>query len=118
MRKYLSAVTKDLTVDNWEEKIDLNQLSLDDMTDLLGDLKALEKLGKNAGGYLKEAVKARMPEDEYDGPHYHLVRAHRIRSGGLNEAKLVEDMGEEWVEGYRQPPIEYEELRVTRKEPE
>lgn len=115
MKKYVSPLTKELTPDNWKDKINLKDMSLDEMTELLADLKAMEALGKKIGGFMKEAVKARMPEGEmeYVGGSFTVTLNERSRAGGLDEDKITEEMGEGWVEDHRKPPIEYTELRLT-----
>ena len=120
MRKYISPITRGLTPDNWQDKINLASLSLDDVIDLLGDLKAMEAFGKKVGGFIKEAVKAKMPEGETEhiGKHFHIQLNTRVRVGGLNKVKVLEDMGEAWVEEYSNPPTEYVELRLKRIEEE
>ena len=83
MRKYVSTITKDLTLDNWKDKINLSDMSLDDLTDLLGDLKAVEKLGKQVGGYIKEAIYGRMPDDttEHATRYFAFTINPRVRAG-------------------------------------
>ncbi len=117
-KKYASALTATITPDNWEEKLNLPQLSLDDVTDLIGDFKRMEALGKKLTGYLKSAARARMPDDEdfYEGPRFALQFNPRSRAGALDEVKITEEMGEEWTEAHRKPPIEYEEMRVSAVE--
>lgn len=117
-KKYASALTSTITPDNWEEKLELPKLSLDDITDLIGDFKRMEALGKKLTGYLKTAARARMPIDEdfYEGPNWALQFNPRSRAGGLDEEKILEDMGEEWTEAHRKPPIEYTEMRVSAVE--
>lgn len=118
MKKYISPLTSGLTPDNWQEKINLQDLSLDDLTDLLGDLKAMEALGKKVGGFVKEAVYGRMPEDvfEHATNNFAFVINDRTRAGGLNKEKILEEMGEDWVEEHSNPPTEYKELRMSRVE--
>ncbi len=114
-RKYKSSLTAGLTPDNWKETLNLRELSLDDLTNLVGDFKSMEKLGKQLSGYLKEVIRAQMPEDEdfYEGPHFAIQFNPRTRAGALNEDLIKEEMGEEWVEDHRKPPIEYTEMRVN-----
>jgi len=116
MKKYTSPITATLTPDNWQEKINLADLSLDDALDLLGDLKAMEAFGKKIGGFMKQAVRAKMPDDEeepiYANERWQVAVNLRSRKGGLDEDKITEDMGTEWVEDHRKPPTEYEELRL------
>jgi len=117
-KKYASALTSQITPDNWEEKLNLPQLSLDDITNLIGDFKRMESLGKKLTGYLKVAARARMPDDEdsYAGPNWALTFNPCSRAGGLNEELITEEMGEEWTEAHRKPPIEYTEMRVSAVE--
>lgn len=114
-RKYTSPITATLTPDNWKEQLKLPELSLDDLTSLVGDFKQMEKFGKQLAGYLKEAITSRMPEGEteYFGPHFGIVFNERVRSGALDETMIKEEMGEDWVEDHRKDPIEYTEMRVT-----
>ena len=114
-RKYKSKITSTLTPDNWKDSLDLPALSLDDLTDLVGDFKAMEKFGKQLAGYLKETITARMPkgETEYFGPNFGIVFNERFRAGALDESKIKEEMGEDWVEDHRKDPIEYTEMRVN-----
>ncbi len=115
MKRYVSPLTKELTPDNWKDKVNLKSLSLDELTDLLGDLKAMEKFGKAVGGFIKEAVLARVPEGttEYATANFAFVLNDRVRAGGLDEDKITTEMGEGWVEDHRKPPIEYTELRMA-----
>lgn len=111
--KFISPLTKELSLANWKEKIDLKALSLDEMTDLLGDLRNLEKLGKKVGGFIKEAVYARVDREKPTrAGHYEVVVNHVVRKGGLDEAKIIDDMGEEWLAAYRKDDIEYDEVRL------
>ena len=118
MKKYEHPLTKTLTPDNWKDELNLSALSLEDLSTLLGDFKAMEAFGKKVGGFIKEIVKGRMPEgeDEFDGPVFHIQRNHRFRAGGLDRDRIQEDMGEEWVEEYSKEGTEYDEIRVTRIE--
>lgn len=113
-RKYKSPLTSTLTPDNWEENLNLPELSLDDLTSLVGDFKQMEKFGKQLAGYLKEAITARMPEGEteYAGPYFAVVFKDCSRAAALDEDVIKEEMGEDWLEDHRKPPIEYTEMRV------
>lgn len=115
MRKYVSSITKDLTLGNWKDKINLPDMSLDDLTDLLGDLKAVEKLGKQVGGFIKEAIYGRLPDDvtEHATDNFTFAINNRVRAGSLDKVKITEEMGEEWVIEHSGPPIEYKELRMS-----
>jgi hypothetical protein len=114
-KKYTSTLTSKLTPDNWQEHINIAALSLDELTDLLGDFKAMEAFGKQLGGFLKEAVKAKLPQgqSEFVGRHFQFVINARVRAGGLNKELITQEMGEEWVQEHSLPPTEYEELRLT-----
>jgi len=117
-RKYASTLTSKITPDNWKDQINLKDLDLDDLTDLIGDFKTMEKLGKQLGGFLKEAFRARLPEDEdfYEGTHFQIQFNPRARLGGLDEERITEEMGEDWVATHRKPGIEYTEMRVNAVE--
>ncbi len=114
-RKYKSPLTSKLTPDNWKEQLNLKEQSLEGLTDLVGDFKSMEKFGKQLAGFLKEAIRARMPEDEdfFEGPHFAIQFNPRVRVGALDEDKITEEMGDDWVQDHRKPPIEYTEMRVN-----
>ena len=117
MKKYISPFTQTLRPDTWQDQINPATLSLDEAIDLLGDFKAMEAFGKKVGGFFKEVVKSKMPEDEhgepeYTGSHFHVQVRQRSRAGGLNKPLILEEMGEDWVEEHSMPPTEYDELRV------
>lgn len=114
-RKYKSSLTSKLTPDNWKEELNLREQSLEDLTDLVGDFKAMEKFGKQLAGYLKEVIRAKMPEDEdfFEGPHFAIQFNPRVRVGALDEDKIAEEMGDDWVADHRKPPIQYTEMRVN-----
>jgi len=118
MKKYTSPLTAKLTPSNWEEKLNLPALSLEDRLDLLGDFKEMMKFAQKMEGYLKQAVRAAMPEDEdeYIGHHFALQINHRVRKGGYDTERMTEDMGDDWMAQYEKPPTEYDEMRVTRVE--
>ncbi len=120
MRKYISPITATLTPDNWEEKINLKDMSLDEMSELLWDLKKMESLGKKLGGYMKEACTARIPEGmmEHVGPRVGFVLNDRERAGSLDREKCIEEMGIVWVTGHSKPATEYVELRISLVKPE
>jgi hypothetical protein len=116
MKKYLHPVTATLTPDNWKEKINMNDLSLDELITIWGDLKSMEKLAKQVGGFLREVVGPRLPDDEYDSTYFHTQRTERVRAGGLNKPLIEEEMGEDWIMEHLTDPTEYVEIRVTRLE--
>ena len=115
MKKYVSPITAGLTPDNWKEKVNLADMSLDEMTDLWGDLKAMEALGKKVGGFMKEACKARLPDDETEfiGHHFQFELNDRYRKGGLDGDMILEEMGEAWVEDHSKEGTDYVEARLT-----
>ncbi len=116
MRKYISPITAGLTPDNWQENINLANMSLDETLDLWGDFKAMEAFGKKLGGFLKQAVRAKMPDDEpepiYENPRWQVAVNLRSRKGGLDKDLITEEMGVEWVEDHSKPSTEYEEIKL------
>ncbi len=118
MKKYASPITATLTPDNWEDKLNLSDMTLDDMTALLWDFKQMENFGKKLGGYMKQACKARIPqgETEFVGTNFQFILNERVRAGSLNRDKCVESMGEYWVIDHSNEPTEYVELRVKKVE--
>ena len=115
-RKYTHPLTKELNPDNWKEKINLNDLSLDEMIAIFGDMKAMEKLSKAIAGFMREAVNARLPDDEYETEDWAVIRSEKTRAGNLDVDAITEEMGEEWVEDHRQDATEYVEIRISRVE--
>ena len=91
---------------------------MDDLTDLWGDMKKMEAIGKKLGGFLNQVCRARLPEGEteYYGSRWGFELAERERKGGLDEEKILEEMGEAWVEQHRKPPTEYVEMRLKATE--
>ena len=117
-RKYVSALTAGLTPDNWQEKINVKDLSLEEVTDLLGDFKEMEKFGKKLAGYFKEVAVAKLPdgETEFIGHNFMFTLMERSRAGGLDKILIMEEMGAEWVEDHCKEATEYTELRLNRVE--
>lgn len=115
-KKYAHPLSKELNPDNWKDKINLKELTLEELIDLEGDMKQMEKLGKALGGFLKEAIRARMPEDEtaWQGTVYWVEFSEGYRQGGLDKDKLLEDYGEEWLAGYTKEGTEFTTMRVRR----
>lgn len=115
MKKYESPLTAGLTPDNWQEKINPKDLSLSDVSDLIGDFQSMFTFSKKMLGYMKEIARGKMGDDmEFVGPHWELVRNFRTRAGGLNKELILDEMGEDWVIEHSKPEIEYEEMRVNR----
>lgn len=116
MKKYESSLTAKLTSDNWQEKVNLNTMSLEDVTDLLGDFKEMEKFAKKMAGYFKEAAVAKLPEGEteYTGVHFMFELTDRFRAGGLDRDAILGEMGTAWVEDHCKDGTEYVELRMKR----
>jgi len=112
--KYTSPLTAKLTPDTWKDKLNLKDLSLDEVTDLIGDFKEMKKFAGQLEGYLKEAIAAKMPEGEteYKGSHWFVQFNHRVRAGALDKDRIQEEMGEEWVADHTKPPTEYVEMRM------
>jgi len=112
--KYTSPLTAKLTPDTWKDKLNLKDLSLDEVTDLIGDFKEMKKFAGQLEGYLKEAIAAKMPEGEteYKGTHWYVMFNHRVRAGSLDKDLIQQEMGEEWVEAHTKEPTEYVEMRM------
>ncbi len=116
MKRYASPLTKTVTPDKWREKINLKMLSLDDMTDLLGDFKEMESMAKKLTGFLREAIIPRMPggSTEYASSNFEFVLNTRTRAGNLNRDLVMDEMGEAWTIDHSNPSTEYTELRMNR----
>ena len=120
MKKYTHPLTKELTPDNWKDKLNLNALSTDELTSIFGDLKAMEALAKKVGGYLKEVIKTKMPkgEDVFTGTNFAIERTFSYRAGGLDRDRCLEDMGEDWIEEHSKEGSDITTIRCKRIEPE
>ena len=118
MKKYISPLTAKLTPDTWQDQVNLKSMSLDEVTDLLGDFKAMKSFANQMEGYFKEAAKAKMPEGEteYVGTHFMFELVERSRAGGLDKDIIMEEMGASWFEDHCKEPTEYMELRMKRVE--
>lgn len=117
MKKYNHPLTKTLTPDNWQEKINLDALTVDDLIELLYDMRKMENFGKKLGGFLKEVIKVKcegMPE--FDGRRIFAEFSDSSRIGGLDEEAILEEMGEEWVENHRKPDSEFKVIKLKAKE--
>ncbi len=115
-RKYVSPLTAKLTPDNWKDKVNLKDMSLEDVTNLLGDFKEMKKFATQMEGYFKEAAKAKLPEGEteYIGAYFEFELTDRERAGGLDKDRVITDMGEDWYFERCKDPTEYVELRLKR----
>ena len=110
-------VSETLAPDDWQDKINLDALSHEDLMILLYDMRRMENFGKKVGNYLKEVIKARVDmgeHDEWDRAWAEL--ADSSRKNGLDEERMAEDMGEEFVEKYRKPDSEFVTIKVKMKE--
>lgn len=115
MKKYKHPLTAQITPENWQEKLNLQNLSLEDISTLLGDFKAMEAMGKKLAGFLREVALSRMEDDEYEGPYFILERSTQWRSGSLDKELIMEEMGEEWIETHSKEGQDVTVLRVTAK---
>ncbi len=118
MKKYTHELSSQLTPKNWQEKLNLKALSLDELVSIFGDMKKQEGFSKKLAGYLREIILARMPEgeDEYDGTFWELERSFAPRIGDLDIDRITEEMGEQWVENHRKDSTEVTTLRSKRKD--
>lgn len=95
------ALPQGIDADNWREKLNLGDKSLDEIIDLLGDVKQQVKLYERMEGFLREALLARMPEGvmEYSTEAYMVQRTVGERVF-LDTGKVKEEMGEEWYQAH------------------
>ena len=117
MKKYVHPLTAGLTPENWKDKLNLNDLTVDDLLELLKDMRSMENFGKKLGGFLKEIIKARcegMPE--YDGRTIFALFNESHRDGNLDLDKITEEMGEEWVEDHRKEGSDFITIKLAMKE--
>ncbi len=127
-KKYESPLTAKITPDNWQELINPSDLTLDEMIALRWDFGRMEKFGKKLAGYMKELVKARMPDDSpmsYSGTAWATEFIPTARKANLDESKLVvefiklgvdKEEVEALVESCRKPDIKYNTMKVSKVE--
>ncbi len=115
-RKYVSPITAGLTPEGWQEKINLNNMTLDEMMDLWGDLKAMEAMGKRVGGYMKEACRVRLPdgETEFIGTTFQFTVTPGSREAELSKEKCLEEFGQDWIDDHLKARIKFDVFRLTR----
>lgn len=117
MKKYVHPLTSGLTPDNWKDKLNLADLTVDDLLEILKDMRTMENFGKKLGGYLKEVLKARCDDlEEYDGRKIYAEFVPGNRAGNLDAELITEEMGEEWVETHRKPGSDFVTIKLTVKE--
>lgn len=117
MKKYIHPLTSGLTPDNWKDKINLPDLSVDDLLELLKDMRNMENFSKKLGGFLKEVVKSRCEGlEEFDGRTVYAQFVPGFREGNLNVDLCTEAMGEEWVAEHRSEGTDYITIKLSLKE--
>jgi len=116
MRKYKHELTKELTPDNWKEKLNLSALDVDDIVELLYDMRKMEGLGKKIGGFLKEVLRARTDDEDYAGRMFDVLFKDGYREGNLDVDLITEEMGEEWVENHRKSGTDFVTIKLEEKE--
>ena len=117
MKKYVHPLTASLTPDNWKDKLNLAELTVDDLLELLKDCRSMENFGKKLGGFLKEVLKARCSDmDEFDGRKVYAEFVDSYRAGNLDDEAILEEMGEEWFEAHRKEGTEFITIKLSLKE--
>lgn len=117
MKKYIHPRTKDLNPDNWKDKLNLDDLSVDDLLELMKDFKTMENFGKKVAGFLREIVQSRCEGlEEFDGRKTYTTFTPGFREGNLDVEKCTEEMGEEWVENHRKDGSNFTTVKITVKE--
>ena len=115
-RKYKHPLTKELQPDNWKEKINLDDLTVDDLMEILFDMRKMEGLSKKIGGFLKEVIKARCKDmEEYDGRSIFAEFVPGYREGNLDTELILEEMGEDWVEDHRKEGTPFTTIKLKEK---
>jgi len=117
MKKYIHPLTSGLTPDNWKDKLNLADLDVDDLIEILKDMRTMENFGKKIGGFLKEVIKARCDDlEEFDGRKIYAEFVPGERVGNLNVELIEEEMGIEWVEEHRKDSTPFVTIQLTIKE--
>lgn len=114
---YRSPLTKDITRDNWKEVLmpKLKSMTVDEIMALRYDMGEMEKLGKQLSGLLKEILIARLGDSmEYESDTIGLAlsRVVQYRAGGLDRDRILEDMGQNFVDNYTKDGTEYEVMTI------
>ncbi len=116
-RKYHSKLTAKLVPDKTPaEQINLSTMSFDDMLALFADTKQMEALGKKINGYMKQALLARMPddEDEYDNDDFGFSREDTSGRITYDYTAMAEEMGENFMKKFRREGDDYVTCRLKR----
>lgn len=84
------------------------------------DMAEMEKLAKQLRGFLKEVIMPRLsnnPDEDvnFENDNFTVDVLNRVRAGGLDRDKILEEMGEDWVEEHSKESTEYKEMRIRRK---
>ena len=117
MKKYTHPLTKDLTPDNWRDKINLPDMDVDDLIELLKDMRSMENFGKKLGNFLKEIIKARCEGmEDFDGRKLFALFTESTRLGNLDVEAIEEEMGAEWVATHRKGDTDFITIKLTEKE--
>ena len=112
---YASPIMRTITQDNYMDVINPHELSTDELWDLMGDMRALEKFGKKMAGFIRETLgKSALEELEFAAPHYNVKIVERSRAGGLDSARIKDEMGMQFMEKYSKDDTSYMEVRMTR----
>lgn len=116
-KKYQSPITAKLTPDNWQELLNPQQVSVDELITVCFDMRKMQSMSKKIDGYLKQAICARLPDDEYATSLFDIVRNEdNIRVGNIDVDRLLEDMGQNFVAKYRKESSPYTTLSIKSKE--
>ena len=112
-------LTAQLSLENFRELIQPHALSLDELVSILGDLKAMEKLAKEAKKYVRGLVDGRMRGglSEYKGTHFEVTRTDRYRAGNLDKELIEEELGADWIHAHSHDGTNYTEIRCKRLAP-
>lgn len=116
MKKYSHKLTKELTPDNWQDKLNPQALSVDDLMALLFDMRKMESLSKKIGGWLKEILKTRTDCEDYDGDYFAVHFVDGYRQGGLDVDALTAEYGEDWIDKWRKEGTPYVTIKLDNKE--
>ncbi len=99
MQDFKSDLTELLFDVDWQSHLAADKVSLDELVNIFGDMKDLEKIAKKIAGYCREMIDGRMEEDEdeYESDYYSISRTFS-ETTKLNNDLIRASETDEWIE--------------------
>jgi hypothetical protein len=119
MRKYESPLMADITPDTWKNIVH-DKLGLEVLAAVLYDARRYRNFfERTLEKYLISTMRILLGKDRYwEGKGWIIQVVPGGRKAGLDEERLLQDMGPAFVEKYRKPDLKWDEIRVSKKKEE